>query len=193
MPMSTSSNGSENNPQAKGRPTPKRKDAEAARQQGLRAPRGTKEARIAARERDREARRHARAEMMAGNPRFYPPRDAGPVKAYVRNYIDSRRTVGELFIPVALVVLLGGFIKVNIVQVIILNLWLGLLAMVILDTTFIGFRLKRKLKAEFADSSVRRGAVSYGVLRALQIRRFRIPPALVKAGGAPATPKARKK
>lgn len=190
--MSTSSKESENNSQAKGRPTPKRKDAEAARQQGLRAPRGTKEARVAARERDRAARRHARSEMMAGNPKFYPVRDAGPVKAFVRNYIDSRRTVGELFVPIALVVLIGGFIKNPTIQVIILNLWLGLLAMVILDTTFIGFRLKRKLKAEFADKSALRGAVAYGVLRALQIRRFRIPPAMVKAGGAPVTPKVRK-
>lgn len=193
MAMSTSSNESQNTSQAKGRPTPKRKDAEAARQQGLRAPRGTKEARIAALERDRQARRYARSEMMAGNPKYFPARDAGPVKAFVRHYIDSRRTVGELFVPVAFVVLLGGFVKVDIVQVIILNLWLGLLAFVIVDTTVIGIRLKRTLNREFPSSSERRGAVAYGVLRALQIRRFRIPPAMVKAGGKPVTPKQSKK
>lgn len=187
--MSTANNGQQSESQAKGRPTPKRKDAEAARQQGLRVPNGSKQARIAARERDREARRYARSEMMAGNPRYFPARDAGPVKAFVRQYIDSRRTVGELFVPVAMFVLLGGLIKVNIVQIVVLNTWLGLLAFVMIDTTIIGFRLSSLLKKNFANKSDRRGAVAYGVLRALQMRRFRIPPAMVKAGGAPVTPK----
>lgn len=187
--MSTANNEQQPESQAKGRPTPKRKDAEAARQQGLRVPKGSKAARIAARERDREARRFARSEMMAGNPRYFPARDAGPVKAFVRQYIDSRRTVGELFVPVAMFVLLGGLIKVNIVQVVVLNTWLGLLAFVMIDTTIIGFRLSSMLKKNFSDKSDRRGAVAYGVLRALQMRRFRIPPAMVKAGGAPVTPK----
>ena len=49
----------------KGRPTPKRKEAESARKQGITVPKDPKAARRAARERDREARAKSRAGLMA--------------------------------------------------------------------------------------------------------------------------------
>lgn len=82
----------------KGRPTPKRKEAESARKQGISVPKDPKAARKAARDRDREARARSRAGLMAGDPAYFPRRDAGPVKAQVRDYIDRRRTVGEFFV-----------------------------------------------------------------------------------------------
>ncbi|MEY4493522.1 MAG: hypothetical protein RL355_871, partial [Actinomycetota bacterium] len=101
----------EENQSGKGRPTPKRKTVEASRKQGFSAPRGTKEAKKAARERAREARMQARAGLAAGDPRYFPARDAGPVKARVRLFIDSRRTVGEVFVVVAFLVLALGLIN----------------------------------------------------------------------------------
>ena len=53
----------------KGRPTPSRKEAEAARKQSLRVPKDPKAAKKAARERDREARSQQRAALMAGDER----------------------------------------------------------------------------------------------------------------------------
>jgi hypothetical protein len=176
----------------KGRPTPKRKEAESARKQGITVPKDPKAARRAARERDREARAKSRAGLMAGDPAYFPRRDAGPVKAQVRDYIDRRRTVGEFFVPFAFVVLLMGLVNNPTVQTAVVYVWTSVLLLVVLDTILVGILLGRSLRKDYPAKSDRKGAVSYGVLRALQLRRFRIPPPRIKAGGAPVTPKVKK-
>lgn len=180
--MSTQENQSAS---GKGRPTPKRKDVESAAKQGFGVPRGTKQARKAARERARAARVQARAGLTAGDPRYFPARDAGPVKARVREFIDSRRTVGEVFVVVAFLVLALGLINNAQLQSVVVFAWSAVLLLVIIDTTIVTFLLARTLKKEFPNKSDRRGAISYGTLRALQLRKFRIPPALVGPGGKP--------
>ena len=182
-----------NTESGKGRPTPKRKEAESARKQGITVPRDPTAARRAARERDREARAKSRAGLMAGDPAYFPRRDAGPVKAQVRDYIDRRRTVGEFFVPFAFVVLLMGLINNPTVQATVVYVWTSVLLLVVLDTILVGILLGRSLRKDYPDKSDRKGAVSYGVLRALQLRRFRIPPPRIKAGGMPVTPKVKKK
>ena len=176
-----------------GRPTPKRKEAESARKQGISVPKDPKAARKAARDRDREARAKSRAGLMAGDPAYFPRRDAGPVKAQVRDYIDRRRTVGEFFVPFAFEVLLLGLVNNPTVQTTVVYVWTSVLLLVVLDTILVGILLGRSLRKDFPEKSDRKGAVSYGVLRALQLRRFRIPPPRIKAGGAPVTPKLKKK
>ena len=182
-----------NTESGKGRPTPKRKEAESARKQGISVPKDPKAARRAARDRDREARAKSRAGLMAGDPTYFPRRDAGPVKAHVRDYIDRRRTVGEFFVPFAFVVLLLGLVNNPTVQTTVVYVWTSVLLLVVLDTILVGILLGRALRKDFPDKSERKGAVSYGVLRALQLRRFRIPPPRIKAGGKPVTPKIKKK
>jgi hypothetical protein len=177
----------------KGRPTPKRKEAESARKQGISVPKDPKAARRAARDRDREARAKSRAGLMAGDPAYFPRRDAGPVKAQVRDYVDRRRTVGEFFVPFAFVVLLLGLVNNPTVQTTVVYVWTSVLLLVVLDTILVGILLGRSLRKDYPEKSDRKGAVSYGVLRALQLRRFRIPPPRIKAGGAPITPKIKKK
>jgi hypothetical protein len=180
------------NESGKGRPTPKRKESESARKQGISVPKDPKAARRAASARDREARAKSRAGLMAGDPAYFPRRDAGPVKAQVRDYVDRRRTVGEFFIPFAFVVLLLGLINNPTVQTTVVYVWTSVLLLVVLDTILVGILLGRSLRKEFPQKSDRKGAVSYGVLRALQLRRFRIPPPRIKAGGKPVTPKIKK-
>jgi hypothetical protein len=182
-----------NSESGKGRPTPKRKEAESARKQGITVPKDPKAARRAARDRDREARAKSRAGLMAGDPAYFPRRDAGPVKAQVRDYIDRRRTVGEFFVPFAFVVLLMGLINNPTVQATVVYVWTSVLLLVVLDTILVGILLGRSLRKDYPDKSDRKGAVSYGVLRALQLRRFRIAPPRIKAGGQPVTPKVKKK
>jgi len=176
----------------KGRPTPKRKEAESARKQGISVPKDPKAARRAASARDREARAKSRAGLMAGDPAFFPRRDAGPVKAQVRDYVDRRRTVGEFFVPFAFVVLLLGLVNNPTVQTTVVYVWTSVLLLVVLDTILVGILLGRSLRKDYPEKSDRKGAVSYGVLRALQLRRFRIPPPRIKAGGKPVTPKIEK-
>jgi len=181
-----------NSDSGKGRPTPKRKESESARKLGISVPKDPKAARRAAKDRDREARSKSRAGLMAGDPAFFPRRDAGPVKVQVRDYIDRRRTVGEFFVPFAFLVLLLGLLKNPSVQKVVVLIWTSVLLLVVLDTILIGILLGRYLRKEFPEKSDRKGAVSYGVLRALQLRRFRIPPPRIKAGGKPVTPKLKK-
>ncbi len=177
----------------KGRPTPKRSESEAARKQGLTIPKDAKAARIASRERDRAARLEARAKMMAGDPNYLPTRDRGPARLEARNFIDSRRTFGEYFVPIAIMVLMLGLIKNAAVQKAVVYGWSTALVMVILDTTLVAYQLRRHMKKAFPDASERPHIIWYGSLRALQMRRFRIPPALVGPGGKPAKVKPPKK
>jgi len=176
----------------KGKPTPKRKDVESARKQGISVPKDPKAAKRAARERDRMARATSRAGLMAGDPNFFPRRDAGPVKATVRDYIDRRRTVGEYFVPFAFIILILGLIDNATLQVVVIYVWTAILLLVVLDTLLIGILLGKSLRNEFPEKTQRKGAVSYGVLRALQLRRFRIPPPRIRPGGKPVTPKVKK-
>jgi hypothetical protein len=175
--------------QPKGKPTPSRKEAEAARKAAL-AGSDPKAARNASREARAKERDAARAALMSGDPKKLPARDAGPVKAYVRDYIDSRLSVGELFIPVAVAVLLLGFLHVDWVQLLLVYIWIFMLVGVVLDGFWIWFRLRKNIAEKFPneDSS---GATFYGIMRALQLRRFRLPPPRVGLGGKPAKPRRR--
>ena len=82
-------------------PTPKRKEAEAARKKALKVPKDSKEAKKAMRERTREQKAEARLAMARGEEWAMPIRDKGPVKRHVRNLVDSRWHFGELFLPIA--------------------------------------------------------------------------------------------
>lgn len=166
----------------KGRPTPSRKEAEAARKQSLKLPKDPKAARRAARERDREARAQQRAALMAGDERALPARDQGPVKRYVRDFVDSRFTIAEYFIFVALAVLVLGFIPNPIVQFAVSISWMALIALVAFDEIFLLVRLNSALRKRFPDKAERKGALWYAGLRTLQLRRFRLPPPRVRRG-----------
>ncbi len=166
----------------KGRPTPSRKEAEAARKQSLKLPKDPKAARRAARERDRDARAQQRAALMAGDERALPARDQGPVKRYVRDFVDSRFTIAEYFIFVALAVLVLGFIPNPVVQFAVSISWMALIALVAFDEIFLLVRLNSALRKRFPDKAERKGALWYAGLRTLQLRRFRLPPPRVRRG-----------
>jgi hypothetical protein len=174
----------------KGRPTPSRKEAEAARKQALRVPKDPKAARRAARERDRQARNQQRAALMAGDERALPARDQGPVKRYVRDFVDSRFTIAEFFIFIALAVLVLGFIPNPVVQFGVSISWMALIAVVAFDEIFLLLRLNSGLRKHFPEKSERKGALWYAGLRTLQLRRFRLPPPRVRRGETPEDPRA---
>lgn len=173
----------------KGRPTPTRREAEAARRQSLKGPANPKERRKLEREQTRQQRIAAREALVAGDERALPPRDAGPVKKHVRNYIDGRRTLAEFFIPLAVVVLVVGLFRNPQIQVLVSYIWFLMLALLVVDMTVLLVRLSGQLKREFPEAADRKGAVFYGAMRAMQIRRLRLPPPRVKAGGRPVEPK----
>ena len=93
----------------KNRPTPKRSQQEAARRQPLVGD-DRKSANKQAKAEIRRKRDEARIGLMQGDEKFLGPRDRGPQRRYVRDFVDARFSIGEMFIPFAFVVLLIGFI-----------------------------------------------------------------------------------
>ena len=81
----------------KGRPTPKRKEAQSKRVVSSLAPASTKEEKKRAREQSRAARIASRAAYLRGEESALPIRDKGPARRMVRNLVDSRKSVGEYF------------------------------------------------------------------------------------------------
>lgn len=170
----------------KGRPTPKRKESEAANKRPL-VPNDRKAARQASRERERRARDQAMAAMQnPGDPKLaknLPPRDQGPVKGYAREYVDARWNLGEFFLPVAIVMLLGSMFATQFVEltfVLFIGMY-GFLFLTIVDAVLLWRGLKKRIRAKFGD--VPGGTMMYAVMRAYQIRRTRLPRPLYKKHG----------
>ena len=176
----------------KGRPTPSRREAEAQRKQTLKVPSDPKEARKAARARAAAERRAERAAVLSGDEKHLPPRDAGPVKAFVRDYVDGRWAAAEFFLPMAIVVRVAGLLPLGNVQALISALWLFLTLFILVDTTLLMFRLSSELKKRWPADADRKGATFYAVMRVLQLRRLRLPRPRVRPGGKPVRSKAAK-
>ncbi|MFJ8438694.1 DUF3043 domain-containing protein [Kitasatospora griseola] len=172
-------------PQApKGRPTPKRSEAEANRKTRVTVPKDRKEAARQARDRMRVEREKQRIAMLEGDERALPARDKGPVKRYTRDFIDSRRAVAEYFLPFAVVVLVLGIVRIGYLQTLSSLLFMLFFVTVILDFVRISLALRKGLAARFPNENAR-GAVMYGLLRTLQMRRLRMPKPMVKRGERP--------
>ena len=168
---------------AKGRPTPKRNVAEAKRRQPIagasRAPAAprTKEEKAKAR-----ANRTSRYEAMRrGEAWALNPRDRGPARALARDYVDSKRRVSEYYMYILVVLLLAVFVRNTAAQAIISPLVLVLIVVIIIDATLIRRGLSR-LMAERLPNESMKGQTAYAVMRALQIRRFRVPTPRVRPG-----------
>ncbi|MDP3971744.1 MAG: DUF3043 domain-containing protein, partial [Candidatus Nanopelagicales bacterium] len=118
---------------SKGRPTPKRREAELARKEALKGPSDRRSVRKAERERAKQQRARSRQAMMEGDPKALPARDQGPVKQFVRNYIDSRRTLGEAFVPAAIIVLLLGMTPNPEIRATVMLIWMILLVVAVVE------------------------------------------------------------
>ena len=167
---------------AKGRPTPKRSVAEAKRRQpitGSRAPAAprTKEEKAKART-DRATKYGA---MKRGESWALNPRDRGPARALARDYVDSKRRISEYYMYVLVVLLAAVFLRNKAAQEFISPLVLVLIVVIVVDALLIR-RALGKLVAERLPGESSRGLPTYAVMRALQIRRFRVPVPRVHPG-----------
>lgn len=169
------------NSQKKGRPTPKRKQAQAAVKVSSLAPASTKAEKKRAKEQARASRIAQREAYLRGDENALPLRDRGAEKKFVRNYVDARRSIGEYFLPVIGFVLILSLIPVGAFAVAGILIMYSVLLVSIVD----GFFLSRKIKAEvakrFPDKSTK-GLGLYGWLRSTQMRRMRAPKPQIKAG-----------
>ena len=186
--QSTTDNGTELNQDSistgKGRPTPTRREKELARQRPLvSSDRG--EARRNARAAMQVERDKQRIGMANGDEKYLPMRDRGPQKKYVRDYVDARFSVGELLIPVMVVVIILTTIQSSEVQVISMLVLYGFFVLAVGDAIFAGFRVSRKLRAKYGEGNVEK-VRWYTAMRAFQLRLMRLPKPQVKRGQFPA-------
>ena len=164
----------------KGRPTPKRSEAE-RRRRPYTAPKDRKEASRASRDRQRTDRTRRMEAVRRGEEWALPARDRGPVKALARDYVDSKRRISEYYMYGLLVLLVLLFIRAPIVQTIVPLLVLGAVLIMAIEGILIGRKVKR-IAAERAPGQSTRGLALYSAMRALQIRRLRVPKPRVKPG-----------
>lgn len=170
---------------AKNRPTPKRRDQEAARRRPL-VVTDRKAARDADRQKRREQQLRMRQAMVTGDDAHLPARDKGPVRRFIRDAVDARWNLGEFMLPVMLVVLALSFVRTTWAITIVFVAVYGLLLVAALDAFLMWRRLKKKLVAKFGEAGRARGLAMYAVMRAFQMRRSRMPRPLVKRGEHPA-------
>ena len=168
----------------KGRPTPTRKQAEAAARERARAGVDKKAAQKLQREKRAEANRRMREGMKTGEEKYLPARDQGPVRRYVRNWVDARISVAEFLLPLLLAIMALQASGSARLQSFSSGLWLATLMLLVVDTFWIRFRLQRELRAKFPDEDLR-GTTFYALLRMLQLRFMRLPKPTVKLGGKP--------
>lgn len=165
----------------KGRPTPSRREAEAAARARAKVPRTRKEIAMAQRAARSESSRSVRSAMKNGDERYYLPRDQGPVRRFVRDFVDSRFSFVELMIPLLVVTMVLGYSGSADLRAIGNSVLLGTVLLVAVDMIFMRLRLRRQLAARFPDEDLK-GTTWYATSRALQMKFMRMPKAKVKIG-----------
>jgi hypothetical protein len=169
-------------PQApKGRPTPKRSEAQSQRRSVASTPTTRKDASKRQRDERRVQLERQRQALAGGDERYLPARDKGPVRKYARNFVDSRYNVAEFFLPMAVIILILTLVRTPAIQTTALGLWLVVIVLIVLDSVFSTVRLRKQLAERFPDHN-RRGAVPYALMRSLQLRRLRLPKPQLKRG-----------
>jgi hypothetical protein len=168
-------------PNKKGKATPKRKDAVAATKvNSITAP-VSKADRSKNRVALKAARAEARAAYMRGDESALPPRDRGPVKRFVRDYVDSRRSLGEYFLPLMIFVLVLTLFPSQLIR----TLAILFMYAAMLSSVGYGFFVSKKIKAIVAEKfpgEPTKGLGMYGWLRSTQMRKLRAPAPQKKLG-----------
>lgn len=179
---------------SKGRATPKRREAEGKRRGPVAPPpRTMREAMKRNRElkkanpnykADRRAEARERQQRMAeGDERYLLPRDRGPVKAYVRDLVDSRRNFAGLFMPMGVLMIVLLLVPFVVIQQYGMLLLLVLLVTMAFDGVVSGRRVTRQVRAKFPKESISGRSIGwYAFVRSTQIRKLRIPKPRVKPG-----------
>jgi hypothetical protein len=165
----------------KGRPTPSRKEAEAAARARAKVPRTRKEQAAAQRAARGDASRKMRAAMKTGDERYLPSRDRGPVRRFIRDFVDSRFSFIELMVPLLIVSMVLGYSgNPSMIQLGNTVLFTTLLV-IVFDIMMLRFRLRRELSRRFPDEPLK-GTTLYAAMRSLQMKFLRLPKAQVRIG-----------
>ncbi len=176
----------------KGRPTPKRSEAERNRYQSITGSttsgRGSASGGSAGRKATPEEKTRARSDrdrkmtaMRRGEEWALGPRDRGPIRKLARDYVDAHRRPSEYYMYVLILLLVALLSRNKTLNTYVSPFVLVLIVIVAVDAFFIR-RALHKLAAERFPGESTRGVTTYAVMRALQIRRFRMPTPRLKPG-----------
>jgi hypothetical protein len=173
----------EKNPVApKGHATPTRKEREAQRKRPLVGGK-TPEARALSKDQQRTQRERARVGMANGEEKYLPVRDRGAQKRFIRDWVDSRWSIGELVIPVLGLVVIVTLILPTTQTIGTIALY-GFIVLVAIDVIILTVTLRRALAAKFGADKVDRVGL-YHATRTIQLRAMRLPKPQVKRGDRP--------
>jgi hypothetical protein len=170
-------------PNAKGRPTPTRKEAEAARR-GTPTRRGSarpstgkpgdpKAAKIAMREARRAKAAEYRAAMNSGDIKKLPARERVPERVLARDIVDQRKNFGPLFLLVVVFAYFLGLAPSTGVKLAAFYLLPLSLIGIVADSIFVGRKVTREVRERYPNSTVK--LKGYVGQRALMPARWRQP------------------
>ena len=125
--------------------------------------------------------------MSTGDERHMPAAHRGADRRFVRDFVDTRWNLAELFWYPAIVLIVLTFILPLVAPataqamsgILVIMMWGGIV-LVAIDCFVLRARLRRALTERFGG--VGQGLVAYGIMRALQFRRLRLPKPMVKHG-----------
>lgn len=193
LPWKTTNESSAETPQTsgtgKGRPTPKRRDAEKRNQRPLV---GSKKEAKARKRRQREvayARQRAALEGH-GDERYLPLNDRGEHRKFIRNFIDARWSLSEFVMPIFLVIILAMFIlpytwtsAPMLARMVPLYVFYGMFILCFIEWVVMTRRVNAALvEAVGGDKTIKRGNGRYVVYRMTTPRRLRQPVPMVNRG-----------
>jgi hypothetical protein len=165
----------------KGRPTPKRSEAERRRRQPYTAPADKKAAYQHSRERDRTTRARRMEAARRGEAWALPRKDQGPVRALARDYVDSRRSLSEYYMFGVVVLIILLFVPHLRKSAVIDYVVLLMLVVIVVESVIVSGRVIKLAQQRFPGESTR-GVRMYTAIRSTQFRRLRMPAPRVKPG-----------
>ena len=122
-----------------------------------------------------------RRALATGDEAHLPPRDAGPVRRYVRDLVDARHSAAIVVLVLIFLSLGLGSVKSVVTQDLVYLLDLVVIVGLVVDNWLLVRKVRREVTLRFGVAESR-GVGAYAVMRALQFRRFRMPPPKVKRG-----------
>ncbi|MBV9140221.1 MAG: DUF3043 domain-containing protein [Pseudonocardiales bacterium] len=173
----------------KGRPTPRRREAEGRKRGPAPPPPRTQREALRRMRESKEHRRTAAAQrrerMLAGDEKYLLPRDQGPVKAYVRDLVDSRRHFAGVFMPLALLVIVVVLVPSPVLQESVSFVSMAMFIGVVIEGVLLGRTVTRHVRERFPNSAESGTSLGfYAMTRATQLRRLRVPKPRVGLGEA---------
>ncbi|GGF31238.1 hypothetical protein GCM10011519_00780 [Marmoricola endophyticus] len=160
----------------KGRPTPTRREAEAAARERAKGGMDKKSTARAQRAQRAEQNAKMREGMRTGDERYLMERDKGPVKRFVRDFVDTRVSFMEFLLPVLVVIIVLQASTVPVLVAASGYIWIASIILLLLDVVALDWQLGRQVKARFAGTDHSpRGWRFYAFMRAIQIRKLRMP------------------